>query len=145
MKRFKISQAKRTKFMTNEKYQKMCNTMSYYSTASYLDDVEDYINAIQQGRMMCVIHKVSQSGMSRVMSYHSLEVGKERCNYRQYWSLFKVLGWSEVKDYHAFRINGCGMDMVFHVNYSNIHDFYRQGLISKEMCDKFAQMTPVKF
>ena len=99
-----------------------------------------YIKAIKQRRMFCVIDSVSSSGMSRNIHFHSFE----KKYFRQYWTLFKVLGYTETKN-NSFRIGGCGMDMIFYTNYNNIHTLYHLGFIDKKTCDSLSQMTPCTF
>lgn len=122
--------------------EKAINAQRYYSVEDFEKDCLTYINAIESGRMMCSIHSVAKSGMSRVLSFHSCESqhNSDKCYYRQYSSLFCALGYKESGN--GFRINGCGMDMVFHTNYSIIHDFKQLELITKEQCDHLAQQTP---
>ena len=111
---------------------------------SFIDHSKDYIKAIKSGRMLCVITSVARSGMSRRMKFLSCEdYGKGKYSYRQYVSLFYALGYGGFKSSdESFRISGCGMDMVFHTNYCNIHDFKRLGIINDVQCRKLAQMTP---
>lgn len=104
----------------------------------FISDAKTYIDAINKNRMCCIIPHVSNSGMSRIINFHSFE----KTNYRQYYSLFKSLGYSYNNNHNGFRVNGCGMDMVFHTNYCNIQDFYNIGLISKKQCSILAQKTP---
>lgn len=47
--------------------------------------------------------------------------------------MFEVLGF-KVKDYEL-NISGCGMNMVFYVNYFIMYDFKRIGLIMEKECD----------
>lgn len=109
---------------------------------SFKNDVEKYIKAIKQGRMICTIHGVSKSGMSRVISFHSCEGYKGRYSYRQYIRLFDALGYRAAGNW-AHRISGCGMDMIFHANYCNIHKFKSLGFITSKTCNDLAQKTPV--
>jgi len=116
----------------------------YYSLEDFVEDAVSYIKAIKSGRMLCIIHSVSNSGMSRVLSFKACEKSKTGYNYRQFAFMFKVLGYTETKKYSSqFRVSGCGMDMVFHTNYSIIHDLYRMGLINKKECSTLSQKTPV--
>jgi hypothetical protein len=111
----------------------------YYGTEkeeSFLNCAKDYIAAIRQKRMICVIRSVSKSGMSRVLKFHSFE----KPYIRNYYSLFIALGYRKVDN--GFRISGCGMDMIFHTNYSIIHDLCRLGFITKDECNGLAQKTP---
>lgn len=112
----------------------------YYSQDQFINDCEKYIQAIRDGRVIVSIVSVSKSGMSRKMKFLAFEKGIERGYYRQFNSMFEVLGW-KIKDY-CLNVSGCGMDMVFHVNYSVMHDFRRMGLLSNEDCANLAQQTP---
>ena len=108
----------------------------------FVNNAERYIKAIKQGRVICNIDKVSASGMSRNIKF--LECSGKGNNYRyfNFFLLFKMLGYTQVKDTDTFRINGCGMDMIFHTNYSNMHILCRLGFISKKQCNVLAQATP---
>ncbi len=133
-----------TAIKANKEIQKNIKKLRYYSDEHFFNDVKTYISAIKTGRMLCIIDKVRASGMSRTITFKSCEKsGKKGSNYfRNYNCLFIALGYSEAGDY--FRINGCGMDMIFYTNYSNIHDFKRLGFLTEKECEKLAQMTPAK-
>ena len=122
---------------------KAISKMPYYSEEAFLNDANAYINSIKNGSMLCIIHSVAKSGMSRTLSFKSCKSNGERFNYRNYNNLFFALGYKDGKNNEGFIIRGCGMDMVFNTNYNIIHDFYRIGLISKESCSHLAQQTPV--
>jgi hypothetical protein len=111
------------------------------SLEAFIESAQDYIKAVYEGRMLCVIHSVSKSGMSRNLSFYSCEQNRYGDHYyRNYRGLFRCLGYREAKQ--GFRIDGCGMDMVFHTNYSNIHTFRRIGLLAAEECGSLSQKTP---
>lgn len=116
---------------------------NYYSVDNFIKDAQTYIKAIKSGRMLCIIQSVSSSGMSRVIKFNSFEGTKTSGNYRQYAVMFEALGYKESKNRNGFTVHGCGMDMVFHTNYSIMHTFKRLGLITKEQCAVLAQQTPV--
>ena len=120
---------------------------SYYKTEDFLKDAKSYIKAIQERRMLCVVESVSNSGMSRNLKFHSCEKNKNTKSFyfRNYTLLFKTLGYTQVKNSYAFRVNGCGMDMIFHTNYSNIRHFLHLGIINKKQAEKLEQMTPSNF
>lgn len=120
---------------------KAIGKISYYEIVDFERDVNDYIKAIKERSMLCVIKSVAKSGMSRVLSFHSYQGGY----YRQYYSLFTVLGFKESACRNGFRISGCGMDMVFHTNYTIMHKLCSLGYITKEECDVLAQQTPICF
>jgi hypothetical protein len=118
--------------------------LNHYTEEQFIYDAQKYINAIKEGRMINIINSVSSSGMSRNIKFTSCEGGNDGRYYqRNYTCLFIALGYTEAKKgYGYFRIGGCGMDMIFHTNYSIIHDFKRFGLIADVECATLAQMTP---
>lgn len=115
---------------------------SYYEIENFIKDAQEYIKAIKDRRMINNINSVSNSGMSRTIKFLSCEKSKDSFYYRQYSMLFTTLGYSDKNKSGYFRVNGCGMDMIFHTNYSIIHRLQRLGFISKAQCSKLAQMTP---
>lgn len=124
---------------------KRINAMPYYEVERFVNDAEDYIKAIKEGRMINSIGHVSSSGMSRSIKFVSMEKSKHNKQFyvRNFFQLFKALGYTESRAReHYFTIGGCGMDMIFHTNYSIIHRLHRLGFINKEQCSKLAQMTP---
>lgn len=124
---------------------KQINKAKYYEVEQFIKNAERYIKAIKDRRMICSIGSVSSSGMSRTMKF----VAPERNQYSKDWQylnffqFFKVLGFTESRNKeHYFTIGGCGMDMVFHTNYTIIHRLYRLGFITKKECKKLEQQTP---
>lgn len=134
---------KTTEIIIPEEIAKNIAKLNYYDEKQFIQDAKTYIKAIKERRMLCVIKSVSASGMSRILKFNSCEVGKNGANYRQYSCLFIALGFSEVKNKDAFRVHGCGMDMVFDTNYRIIHMLKRIGLIDDQECRELAQLTPV--
>ena len=129
--------------ITNDKeITKNLKALNYYEAKDLIRDAKIYIKAIKSGAMCCIIHSVSNSGMSRVISFHSCEKTKTRYNYRQYNCLFIALGYKEDKNRKGFKISGCGMDMVFHTNYSIIRSLKKIGLINDTDCRTLEQQTP---
>lgn len=108
----------------------------------FIESAKCYIKAIEQGRMICNIESVSKSGMSRTMKFLSCEKYASGYSYRSYYLLFKALEFNNVKGTHYFRINGCGMDMVFATNYTIIRQLCSMGFISKDKCKVLEQKTP---
>lgn len=110
----------------------------------FKDNAKRYIKAIADRRMVCSIDSVSRSGMSRTIKF--VEVSKRGGSYGHsmlnFWALFKVLGFTQAKDSDYFRIGGCGMDMIFHTNYTIIGQLERLGLVRKDRAAKLRQMTP---
>jgi len=110
---------------------------------NFESDAKNWIKAIKAGRMACVIVSVSSSGMSRKMKFNSFEGTKTKGYFRQYLCFLQACGFTVKKKDWAITVGGCGMDMVFHTNYTVIHKLHRIGMLSKSECAKLAQMTPV--
>ena len=123
---------------------KLINKERFYSEEHFINDAKRYIKAIKEGRIICAIGSVSSSGMSRTIKFLECSKSKKENRYRflNFWSFFRVMGFTQIKDSDYFRINGCGMDMIFHSNYTNIHFLYRMNFITKKQCEVLAQMTP---
>lgn len=114
-----------------------------WDTNEFIKQAQRYIKAVKQRRLMCIIGRVSQSGMSRTMKFLEFGTYKGKGHVYQFWAFFKVTGHTEARnnrDY--FSIGGCGMDMVFHTNYVMIHKLHSLGFISKAQCERLAQETP---
>lgn len=107
----------------------------------FVDRAQDYIKAIKDGRVICAIGSVSKSGMSRTMKFLECSKGKHQFNYLNFFLLFRIMGENPNRDGY-FRINGCGMDMVFATNYNMIHSFKNLGIINDKQCRVLSQMTP---
>ena len=117
-----------------------------YEVDLFIRDADEFIRATKNGSLMCVIQSVSASGMSRVLTFHSFGKSKNgRYYYRQYWGLFKALGYTESRDGRGFSISGCGMDMVFATHYDIIHRLHRLGFMTTAQRDTLCQQTPTTF
>lgn len=133
------------KIESSKDFSKSIEKVSYYSVEQFINDAMRYINAIKDERMINSIGSVSSSGMSRTIKFLSCEKknGSSGFMYLNYFAFFQSLGYSCAGKYNDyFRVNGCGMDMIFHTNYTNIHKLQRLGFITRKQCDKLAQLTP---
>lgn len=129
----------------NKELSKKLNSEKYYDESRFISDCERYILAIKQGRMINTIKSVSASGMSRTIKFVSSEHDKKskRFYIANYNMLFDMLGFTKSRSNDfCFTISGCGMDMIFHTNYSIIRSLYRLGFINKLECSRLEQMTP---
>jgi hypothetical protein len=129
----------------NKEISKYISSNNYYSVDNFINDAKRYIKAIKDRRMICNIASVSASGMSRSIKFVSCEHNAKykTYSYQNYWSFFKAMGYSEARgNKDCFSIGGCGMDMIFHTNYSIIHRLCRLGFITKVECEKLCQQTP---
>jgi len=118
--------------------------LPYYSAEAFMNDANRYIKAIKDRRMICSIKSVSRSGMSRTMTFKAVVRNKYDGKYylSNFNGLFVALGFRQSKNKDGFIIGGCGMDMVFHTNYTIIHRLHRLGFITKKQCAELAQETP---
>lgn len=132
--------------MKKTELEKAIAKLNHYSMEQFEKTAKQYISAISEGRMFCVIESVSRSGMSRNLKFVSAEKDTDGRNwFSNYYAFFRAMGYSPAKDSDSFRIGGCGMDMVFHTNYSIIHRLENLGYVTKEESEVLAQKTPVKF
>jgi hypothetical protein len=132
----------------NKELTNKMKSFNYYDAERFVEDALRYIKAIKESRMICSIGSVSASGMSRTIKFVSIEKNKYKnsgaLHYTSnYFQFFKALGYTESRSKeHYFQIGGCGMDMVFHTNYTIIHRLHRLGFITKDECSRLAQCTP---
>ena len=119
------------------------NMPDFMGSNEFYMNAERYIKAIKDRRMMCNIESVSRSGMSRNMRFFEMD-GSKKDKFRVYnfYAFFLSMGYQKVNDSDSFRIHGCGMDMIFHTNYTIIHRLQRLGFISQKQCAILAQKTP---
>jgi len=111
---------------------------------TFINNAKRYIKAIKENRMICAIGSVSKSGMSRNIKFVELAKSDTSDKHQLYnfYQFFDVLGYTKVKDSDYFRIGGCGMDMIFHTNYTIIHNLKSIGLVSVDECKTLSQNTP---
>jgi len=112
----------------------------YYSEESFINDCKAYIKAIESGRILYTVTNVSKSGMSRDINIKSFEGKMSKGYYRNYTMMLKVLGYKFTDKYSSdIKVGGCGMDMLFHTNYTIINTLHHMKFISKKKCDVLAQ------
>ena len=68
----------------NKELMKRIESKNYYNVEMLIEDINAYIKAIKEGRMICVISSVSRSGMSRNIRFSSCEKGRSSFYYRNY-------------------------------------------------------------
>ena len=120
--------------------EKRLSKEEYYTKEMLLDDIQDYIKALKEGRLQYLVMNVSQSGMNRNILIQSCEQNKTNNNFyfRQYSRMFEMLNYKLDKDYNI-RVSGCGMNMLFATNYNLIHTFKSMNIISAAEADILAQ------
>ena len=131
---------------SNKELQKNFKKLYSFTSEEFIQNAERYIKACKENRIFCIIHSVSKSGMSRKLSFYESTFSKEgKGGFLNFTALFTALGFSDRNRDGEFTVNGCGMDMVFHTNYSIIHSLYSLGMITNEECEILSQNTPAKF
>ena len=131
---------------SNKEIQKNLKKLDSFNSEDFIRNAERYIKACKENRIFCVIHSVSKSGMSRKLSFYESIFSKEgKGGFLNFTALFIALGYSDRNRDGKFTVNGCGMDMVFHTNYSIIHSLYSLGMMTNEECEILVQNTPTKF
>ena len=125
---------------------KSMKKLAYYDEQNYFEDALRYIAAIRERRMICNIDTVSASGMSRTIKFVELDKTNDAYNeyfIRNFFGFFVANGYSRTRNNSGyFRIHGCGMDMIFHTNYTIIHTLNHLGFITDDECRSLAQRTP---
>ena len=106
--------------------------------ASFEQDAKRWAKAIKDRRMGCIIRSVSRSGMSRTMYFFEGRKG----GFSNFYTFLKAMGYTEASSQDGITVSGCGMDMVFNVNYTICHRLRRYGIITAKTCDTIAQSTP---
>lgn len=124
------------------KLYKAIQAEKYTDINNFVENADRYIEAIEQGRMICSIDTVSKSGMSRTLKFMECNGSKRSFRYYNFYLFFRLLGFQQVPNRDTFRVNGCGMDMVFATNYDIIHTLHRLGFINAKECEHLAQQTP---
>ena len=118
-----------------------------YATAEGLaENFMRYARAVRDGRALVSIESVSASGMSRVMAFYEMAPTEKRSDGRKFVLLnfrqmFRLLGYTFPPNREGFRVEGCGMDMVFSVNYNTMHTLERLGVITAKERATLAQMS----
>ena len=120
--------------------EKRLSKEEYYTKEMLLDDIQDYIKALKEGRLQYLVIKVSPNGMSRNILIQSCEQNKTNNNFyfRQYSRMFEMLNYKLDKDYNI-RVSGCGMNMLLATNYNLIHTFKNMNIISDSEAEILAQ------
>ena len=120
--------------------EKRLSKEEYYTKEMLLDDIQDYIKALKEGRLQYLVMNVSSSGMSRAILIQSCEQSKSNNSFyfRQYSRMFEMLNYKLDKNYNI-KVSGCGMNMLFATNYYLIQTFKSMNIISENEADILAQ------
>ena len=98
-----------------------------------MDDKKDAIEYLKKNlkkgdTLFTIVTKVAPSGMSRRIKVLDIKDGNH-----SYWSYYvsKALGY-KLKDDGSILVQGCGMDMGFHVVYSLSQTLFNDGYALKQ-------------
>ena len=79
-------------------------------------NAERFIKALKEERILCSVHSVSKSGMSRVIAFREItKCGKKYIILQFDWFL-EQLGYTRKNN--GISVGGCGTDMMFYTLYS---------------------------
>ena len=109
----------------------------YYTEDNFCKDIETFITAIQNGRLITEVISVSRSGMSRTIMIEAFEGDYKNGYYRNFIGMFRILGEKVTKEGYI-KVSGCGMDMVFHLKYQTLLSFENMGFLQKGEALKLA-------
>ena len=120
--------------------EKRLSKEEYYTKEMLLNDIQDYIKALKEGRLQYLVMNVSSNGMNRNILIQSCEQNKTNNNFyfRQFTRMFEMLGYKLNKDYYL-KVSGCGMNMLFATNYYLIQTFKNMNIITELECEILAQ------
>ena len=120
--------------------EKRLSKEEYYTKEMLLNDIQDYIKALKEGRLQYIVMNVSSNGMNRNILIQSCEQNKINNNFyfRQYSRMFEMLNYKLDKNYNV-KVSGCGMNMLFATNYYLIHTFKNMNIISESEAEILAQ------
>lgn len=97
--------------------------------------IEDLKELYPKGSTVyCLVESVSRSGMSRVIRVLAPKVGDDGQVYFLHpnYLTATALGWPlKTSSRDGIRVDGCGMDMCFHLVYSLAHVLYGDGYALK--------------
>ena len=110
----------------------------YYTEANFYEDVDAFITAIQDGRLITEVIAVSRSGMSRSIMVKAFEGNYKKGYYRNFIGMFHALDEKVTKEGYI-KVSGCGMDMVFSVKYQTLLSFENMGFLQKGEALKLAE------
>ena len=102
----------------------------YYTKDNFCKDMEAFITAMQDGRLITEVIAVSRSGMSRTIMIEAFEGDYKNGYYRNFIGMFRTLG-EKVTDKGHIKVSGCGMDMVSHLKYQTLLSFENMGFLQK--------------
>ena len=102
----------------------------FYTKDNFYKDIESFITALQDGRLITEVISVSRSGMSRTIMVEAFEGDYKNGYYRNFMGMFRTLGEKVTKEGYI-KVSGCWMNMVFHLKYQTLLSFENMGFLRK--------------
>lgn len=130
---------KTIKLISDKEILKRINAQNYYDVAEFAEDCKRYAKAIKERRLIVSIVSVSTSGMSRTFKVREMAKAHDGgyC-LNGFYLFFKAIGESLNKDGNVI-MKGCGMDMVFSLNYNVCGVLHRLGVLNQTEFNKLSQ------
>lgn len=116
----------------------------YDNVQDLLKSAKTYISAARQSRTVCVVHFVSNSGMSRKASLRVMQKDSlsKRFSFLNFNSFVHLLTGDKLDKDHQLILTGCGYDVVWDLNYRICNTLCHLGFISEKDCAVLAQNRP---
>lgn len=101
----------------------------YLQSEAGKSNAERFLKAVKEHRLLCSVKHVSRNGMSRIIGVYEIQHDD---NGRPYlcqfnWFLGEI-GFKYNDDYHAIRVGGCGMDMIYNLLYNAVDKLRYYGM-----------------
>lgn len=130
---------KTIKSINNQEVVKRIAKENYYNESDFIADCKRYVKAIKEIRIITSIVNVSASGMQRTVKLREISKANSYgyC-LNTFYSFLKVLGYSLDKN-GDIKLRGCGMDLIFALNYEICGIIKHLGMISEKEYKIYSQ------
>lgn len=113
---------------------------SVFTREVFIGRARDYIMALKEGRLCCVIVKRNQQNTSRQVRVFSLDkVSVGRYNPYYYTAFIQMLGYNRADENNILR--GCGFDTVRDMNEDICRQLHDCGILNAEEFKRFSVMS----
>ena len=102
----------------------------YYTKDDFYKDIESFITALQDGRLITEVISVSRSGMSHTIMVEAFEGDYKNGYYRNFIGMFRTLGEKVTKEGYI-KVSGYGINMVFSLKNQTLLSFENMGFLQK--------------
>lgn len=124
--------------INNKEIEKRVYNNSYYSVSNFCADCVRYAKAVKEGRLIVSVVSVSSSGLSRRVLVHEMNKTNGRFYLYNFSAFLRCLGY-KLNDNGETTLNGCGMDLIFGMNYDICNTLRRLGVLSYAEYEKLSQ------